>query len=70
MAPQQDDLNASPAARRLSIPRQRRSPEHNAVLDDDRLIEDIRHGRITDSSPVHPLVRMLARWRRQVMAGT
>jgi hypothetical protein len=49
------------------IPFQRTSTEQVQVQADDQLIEDLRSGRITDSSPVHPVVRLLARWRRSLL---
>jgi hypothetical protein len=51
----------------ITIPRQRTSSEQARIQADDQLIEDLRAGRITDSSPVHPVVRMLARWRRSLL---
>ncbi len=52
----------------IAIPRQRASAEQVQIHADDLLIEDIRTGRVTDVSPVHPVVRLLARWRRSLLA--
>jgi hypothetical protein len=52
-----------------AIPRQCRPSDRASILADDRLIEDIRCGRITEDDAGEPLVRMLAWWRRQVLAG-
>jgi hypothetical protein len=52
----------------IAIPLQRRSSEQAQIRADDQLIEDLRAGRVTDFSPVHPVVRMLARWRRNLLA--
>ena len=51
----------------IAIPLQRTSSEQMQIQADDLLIEDLRAGRITDSSPVHPVVRLLARWRRSLL---
>lgn len=40
------------------------------ILADDRLIEAIRTGRITDADHVEPVARLLAQWRSHVIAGT
>ena len=53
----------------IALPLQRRSSEHEQIQADDQLIEDLRAGRITDISPVHPVVRLLARWRRSLLAS-
>jgi hypothetical protein len=52
----------------IAIPLQRTCSEQAQIQDDDQLIEDLRAGRITDTSPVHPVVRLLARWRRSLLA--
>ncbi len=52
----------------IAIPLQRTSPEQAQIHADDQLIEDLRAGYIHDSSPVHPVVRLLARWRRSLLA--
>jgi hypothetical protein len=51
----------------IVLPRQRMSDEQVQIQADDLLIEDLRAGRITDFTPVHPVVRLLARWRRSLL---
>lgn len=52
----------------IAIPLRRRFPEQAQIQADDRLIEALRSGSITNISPVHPVVRLLARWRRSLLA--
>ena len=52
----------------IFLPRQRMSDEQVRIQADDLLIEDIRAGRVNDFSPVHPVVRLLARWRRNLLS--
>lgn len=51
----------------ITIPRQRMSAEQAQIQADDRLIEELRAGRIYDSSAAHPVIRLLARWRRHLL---
>ncbi len=51
----------------IALPLQRASSAQDQIQADDQLIEDLRAGRITDISPVHPVVRLLARWRRSLL---
>lgn len=51
---------------RVIIPAPRRSPDPALVMADDRLIEEVRMGRVTRGSS--RLARMLAEWRRSVLA--
>jgi hypothetical protein len=52
----------------IAIPRLRASSEQAQIQADDQLIEDLRAGRITDTSREHPVVRLLARWRQSLLA--
>lgn len=51
---------------RMTIPAPRRSPEQQRILADDQLIETVRMDLVTRDSP--PVARMLAAWRRSVLA--
>ena len=52
----------------IALSRRRGAADRIRIEADDRLIEEIRAGRVTDASPVHPVARMLARWRRDLLA--
>lgn len=51
---------------RVAIPAPRQAPDIKRVMADDRLIEDVRADRVSADSP--PVARMLALWRRSVLA--
>ncbi|MDT7615915.1 MAG: hypothetical protein QOF00_3362 [Pseudonocardiales bacterium] len=67
MEQKRDDRATSPTVLGAAVRRQRLCPDLECVLADDRLVEAVRSGCITDASPVHPVFRLLARWRRQVL---
>jgi len=67
MSPRPDDRAPIRDSPRITVPAQRRSPEQERVLADDRLIEMVRADLVTADSP--RVARLLARWRRWVLAG-
>jgi hypothetical protein len=69
MAPAEEDLDASSYLLQNAISRPRGAAEQERILADDRLVEGLRTGRITEDNATCPLARLLARWRRQVAGG-
>ena len=63
-----DDPTANLRATHHAIPRQRTSPDLDQVFADDRLIEDLRSGRITEDNCDCGLTCLLVRWRTLVGA--
>lgn len=69
MVPTQEDRSTSSDLPEPGIPGQRAYSDRVQVLADDRLIEAIRTGQLSENAATTPLDRLLIRWRRQVLAG-
>ena len=63
MSPRPDDPARS---LRIVIPAPRRAPDLQRVLEDDRLIDDVRAGLVGADGP--RVAWMLALWRRSVLS--